>query len=70
MLMASLKEESSALRLPDAALEKIIDQTFAVAAREIKLSSEDSIGPGEWLAFVNKSPGGARPCAPELPRAR
>ena len=57
MLAASLKEETRSLRLPEAALERIIDQTFSVAAREVQLSNEDSIGPGEWLAFVSKTPG-------------
>jgi len=56
MLVAMLKEDSSTMRLPDAALEQIIDTTFSVASKEVKLSSEDSIGPGEWLAFVNKMP--------------
>ncbi len=56
MLVALLKEDAT-MRLPDAALERIIDTTFAVAAQEVRLSCDDSIGPGEWLAFVNKMPG-------------
>jgi hypothetical protein len=55
MLKAMLKEDA-AMALPDAALERIIDSTFAVAAKEVGLSQDDSIGPGEWLAFVNKMP--------------
>ena len=56
MLAASLKEETSELRLPEAALERIIDQTFSVAAREVKLSNEDRLGPGEWRAVVTRMP--------------
>ena len=55
MLKAMLKEDA-VMALPEAALERIIDSTFAVAAKEVGLSQDDSIGPGEWLAFVNKMP--------------
>jgi hypothetical protein len=55
MLVAMLKDDNT-MRLPDAALERIIDQTFAVASAEVRLSQEHSITPGEWLAFVNKMP--------------
>ena len=55
MLKAMLKEDA-ALALPDVALERIIDNTFATAAKEVGLSQENSIGPGEWLAFVHKMP--------------
>ena len=55
MLVAMLKDDA-AMALPDAALERIIDSTFAVAAKEVTLSQDDSIGPGEWLAFVHKMP--------------
>ena len=57
MLREILTEDAAMQRLPPAALESIIDQTFSVASREVQLSNEDSIGPGEWLAFVNKMPG-------------
>ena len=56
MLRAFLKEDPAMQRLPPAALESIIDRTFTVAGQEVRLSNEDSIGPGEWLAFVNKMP--------------
>ncbi len=55
MLVAMLKDDNT-MQLPDAALERIIDQTFAVASAEVRLSQEHSITPGEWLAFVNKMP--------------
>jgi hypothetical protein len=55
MLVAMLKEDAT-MRLPDAALERIIDSTFAVASKEVRLVQDDSIGPGEWLAFVHKMP--------------
>jgi hypothetical protein len=56
MLRAFLQEDPAMQRLPPAALESIIDRTFTVAGQEVRLSNEDSIGPGEWLAFVNKMP--------------
>jgi hypothetical protein len=55
MLVAMLKDDAT-MRLPDAALERIIDSTFATASKEVRLSQDDSIGPGEWLAFVHKMP--------------
>ena len=56
MLRAFLTEDPALQRLPPAALESISDRTFHVAGQEVRLSNEDSIGPGEWLAFVNKMP--------------
>jgi hypothetical protein len=41
-----------------------------VAAKEVGLSQDDSIGPGEWLAFVNKMPNIIRPQYRTLPTDR
>lgn len=56
MLLDTLKEDAALAQLPDAALERIIDNTFSVASKEGKLLSEHSIGPGEWLSFCTRSP--------------
>ena len=56
MLLAMLKEDPAMASIPDGALERIIDSTFAVAAQEVRLEAADKLGPSEWLAFVHKMP--------------
>lgn len=56
LLLATLREDAVLQQLPDATLERIIDQTFAAASAEGALSAEHSIGPGEWVAFCQRSP--------------